>query len=70
MLHQSIHLGSGPAGANLVIGRLVRMHVRDDLFDEAGNIDPGRLDTIGRLGGVGYSRTTDRFELPRPATPR
>ena len=69
VLHQSIHLGSGPAGANLVIGRIVRMHVRDELFDEAGNIDPGRLDTIGRLGGAGYTRTTDRFDLPRPTLP-
>jgi flavin reductase (DIM6/NTAB) family NADH-FMN oxidoreductase RutF len=69
VLHQSIHLGSGPAGANLVIGRIVRIHVKDELFDDDGNINPAQLDTIGRLGGAGYSRTTERFELPRPTLP-
>lgn len=65
-LLQTIHLGTGPAGANMVIGRILLMHVDDSLLDQRGRIDPAKLDTVGRLGGKAYSRTTDRFELERP----
>jgi len=68
-LHHAIQLGVGPAGANLVIGRIVWMHVSDSILDESGSLVPGELDTIGRLGGTGYSRIRDRFDLPRPPKP-
>ena len=64
-LHQAIAVGSGPGGANVVIGRIVAIHVQDSLVHE-GRLDPARLATIGRMGGSGYVRTSDRFELPRP----
>jgi flavin reductase (DIM6/NTAB) family NADH-FMN oxidoreductase RutF len=69
-LHQAIQLGSGPGGANLVIGRIVWMHVGDALFNEQGDFDADRMTTIGRMGGEDYVRTRDRFSLPRPKTPR
>jgi flavin reductase (DIM6/NTAB) family NADH-FMN oxidoreductase RutF len=69
-LHQAIQLGTGPGGANLVIGRIVYLHVDDDVLDEDGNLVADRLPTIGRLGGAGYSKTTDRFDLPRPPRPQ
>jgi flavin reductase (DIM6/NTAB) family NADH-FMN oxidoreductase RutF len=69
-LHQAIQLGTGPGGANLVIGRIVAIHVDDGLFDAKGNFDANRLDTIGRMGGSDYSRTGDRFPMPRPEIPR
>lgn len=65
-LHQAIALGTGPGGANLVIGRIVSMHVSDALLDASGELDDWRLDTIGRMGGDQYARTSDRFSLPRP----
>ena len=34
--------------------------------DADGKPDPGKLDLIARLGGEGYARTTDRFNLTRP----
>ena len=52
----------------LVLGRVVAMHVRDDcvLDPQRCHIDTPKLDLIGRLHGGGwYTRTTDRFELPR-----
>ena len=52
--------------ANVVIGRIVLMHVDDSVLDTAGQIDPEKLATIGRLGGNLYSRTKDRFEMKRP----
>lgn len=58
-----IHLAEGPAGANLVIGDIVQIHVSDAVIKEPGKIDADRLDALGRLGGANYCRTTDRFEL-------
>ena len=67
-LLKHIELGSGPAGANVVIGEIVMLHI-DDTIIQDGTIDPGKLDNVGRLGGKSYSKTTDRFELDRPSTP-
>jgi flavin reductase (DIM6/NTAB) family NADH-FMN oxidoreductase RutF len=54
-----------PGGANLVIGEVVHLHVRDDLVDDRLNIDADRLAAIGRMGGLEYCRTRDRFAMPR-----
>ncbi|MGI9474847.1 MAG: flavin reductase family protein [Rubripirellula sp.] len=69
-LHQAIALGHGPGAANLVIGRIVSMHVADNLIGDGGEFLADDFDTIGRLGGDAYTRTIDRFELPRPRRPK
>lgn len=62
---QVVRLGRGvPNAGNVVIGTVVRVHVRDDLIDERKRIDPAALDAIGRMGGFAYCTTRDRFELP------
>lgn len=66
VLHQIVHVGDGPLAANVIIGRVVMMHIADHVFDAAGEIDPGKLDTIGRMGAIWYARTRDRFEMDRP----
>ncbi|MBX3382327.1 MAG: flavin reductase family protein [Phycisphaeraceae bacterium] len=53
-----------PSGGNIVIGRVVRVWVRDGLMNERLHTDPAGLDAIGRMGGLGYCRTRERFELP------
>ena len=53
---------------SLVLGRVVAMHVRDDCVLDAQrcHIDTPKLDLIGRMHGGGwYTRTADRFEMPR-----
>ncbi|MBI3832620.1 MAG: flavin reductase family protein [Planctomycetes bacterium] len=70
VLHQIVHIGEGPLAANLVIGRIVLMHVDESILGEDGLPDPRKLDTIGRMGGEFYSRTTELFELPRPGGKR
>ncbi|QEG23197.1 flavin reductase family protein [Mariniblastus fucicola] len=67
-LLKHLELASGPAGANVVIGEIVMLHVDDSIIED-GVVDPAKLDTVGRLGGKAYSRTTDRFELERPPVP-
>ncbi|QDT05287.1 Flavin reductase like domain protein [Rubripirellula lacrimiformis] len=69
-LHSVVTLGTGPGGANLVIGRILGIHVDDRVVADDGFPDPALLDTIGRMGGNGYVRTTDRFEVKRPAPKR
>jgi flavin reductase (DIM6/NTAB) family NADH-FMN oxidoreductase RutF len=66
VLHQIIHVGEGALGANVVIGRIVCLEVSDAVLNASGEVDARKLDTIGRMGGSLYSRTTDLFELPRP----
>jgi len=53
-----------PAGGNVVIGRVVHVFVRDDLVNERMHVDQAALDAVGRMGGLGYAFTRDRFELP------
>ena len=68
-LLQHIELGTGPSGANVVIGEIVMLHVAESIISD-GIVDPAKLDNIGRLGGKAYSKTTDRFELDRPTAPQ
>lgn len=62
-LIEIVRVGEGPLAANVIIGKILLMQVDERVLNEAGKIDPGRLDTVGRLGGFEYSRTGDRFEL-------
>jgi flavin reductase (DIM6/NTAB) family NADH-FMN oxidoreductase RutF len=66
IVHQIVYVGRGPLSANVVIGRIVLLHADDAVLDADGQIDPQKLDTIGRLGGSLYSRTRDRFVMDRP----
>lgn len=66
-LHDIVRVGDGPLAANVVFGRIVLLHVNENVVDQSGErIDVAKLDTIGRMGGELYARTTDRFVLPRP----
>ena len=65
VVHQIVPLGEGPLSANVVIGRVVLLHIDEAVLTD-GQIDPEKLDTIGRMGGEGYTRTRDRFSMQRP----
>lgn len=65
-VRQIIPCGSGPIAANLVIGEVLMMHIADEVLDEKGRIDPRKLQTVARLGGDFWCRTTDLFEQKRP----
>jgi len=64
-LRQILDFSSPPRGGSLVIGEVVFVHV-DEKHLKHGRLDPNSLDLIGRMGGMQYSRTTQRFELARP----
>ncbi len=49
----------------IVLGEVIGMHARADVIDLSNfHIDPVRLDAIGRMGGHGYVRTGETFDLP------
>jgi hypothetical protein len=63
---QIVDIGHPEHGNALVIGEAVEIHVIDDLLDGT-RIDQAGLRAIGRHAGNSYSRSTDQFELVRPA---
>jgi flavin reductase (DIM6/NTAB) family NADH-FMN oxidoreductase RutF len=64
-LEQVVHVSTEPLGGSLVLGEVLRFHIRESLLDNF-RIDPDQLHAIGRMAGSTYARTTDRFELVRP----
>ncbi len=64
-LHQILDFSPAPTGSSLVIGKIVAIHI-DDAHIRNGKLDRNSLDLIGRMGGIQYTRTTERVELVRP----
>lgn len=65
-LDRLLDFGDGPAGANVVFGTILCAHVSESVLGADGQIDPHKLDTIGRMGGDNYVRTRDLFTVVRP----
>lgn len=62
---QVIRTNPGVAsGGNIVLGRVVHIHAADGLVNERHHVDSAKLDAIGRMGGLSYCRTRERFDLP------
>jgi len=53
-----------PAGGNVVIGRVVRIHIEDALVDARLVVDAAKLAAVGRLGGISYCLTRQRYDMP------
>jgi flavin reductase (DIM6/NTAB) family NADH-FMN oxidoreductase RutF len=68
-LNRIIDFGTEPPSGSLVIGEIVCVHLEESVLKE-DRLDPDTLDLIGRMGGVQYSRTTERFDLKRPVVQR
>lgn len=68
-VNEVISLGKEGGAGNLVICEVVKLHIKGDILDENGVIDPFKIDTIARLGGNWYTRAkTGLFEVPKPLT--
>lgn len=64
-LRQIVIVSDQPGGGSLVLGEVLRFHIREDHFDNF-RIDPDKLRAVGRMAGSTYVRTIDRFDLDRP----
>lgn len=54
--------------STLILGRIVRYHLRADLLRSDGLIDAALLQPITRLGGAEYATIGRVFEMSRPQT--
>jgi len=64
-LQQIVTVSEAPGGGAAVFGEVQRIHVSDELYAE-GVVRLEAFRPIGRLGGSGYVRVTDTFQLERP----
>lgn len=66
---QIIETGTKGGAGILVICEIVLMHIKEDVLDENGAIDPFKIDQVARLGGNWYSRAAKGlFVVPKPLT--
>ncbi len=67
MLHH-LRLGDSAPRASHIVGEILYWHLDERLLDESARnpVQPDVLQAVGRMGGIDYARTTDRFEIPRP----
>lgn len=55
-------------GSVIVVGRVVMMHIADEIIGDEYRINYDRYKPVGRLAGGGYCRVSDIFEMERPAS--
>jgi flavin reductase (DIM6/NTAB) family NADH-FMN oxidoreductase RutF len=72
LVENVIELGTEGGAGNLIISRVVNIHIRDEYKGDDGNLDTEKLDLVARMGGNWYSRATKDalFEIPKPLLSR
>ena len=64
---EHIQFSDKPAGGNLLLGEVVYFHAKNNIFGDDNQIDPLKIDQIGRMGMNWYSRSNmGLFELATP----
>lgn len=64
-LFEILHFGENKGAGSLVIGKVVNVHVHDDLY-ENGKINTEKLNPVGRMAGHFYTKAiTDTFAIER-----
>ena len=64
-LKQVMKFGEFPDSTEVVLGEVLRVHLRDDLWVN-GEIQVSKFRPLGRIGGTTYCRVTDTFEMKTP----
>ncbi|MFC4779143.1 flavin reductase family protein [Paenibacillus sp. GCM10023252] len=57
--------GPGAPACDLLIGRIVRFHIDESIYDN-GRIDAEALAPVSRLAGNDYAKLGERFTIERP----
>ncbi len=71
-VEQILPLSNEKGGGVLILCRVLRMHINEDILDlEKNRIDPLKVDTVGRMGRYWYTRAsgTSLFEIQQPEQP-
>ena len=64
-LEQILEFGHAPRLSSFIIGHVVRVHIRDELYSNE-ELQVSKLKAVGRLCLASYCRTTDIFEMMGP----
>jgi flavin reductase (DIM6/NTAB) family NADH-FMN oxidoreductase RutF len=64
-LYQILDFSTAPNGGSFVIGKILSVYMNDNVMKN-GKLDRNALDLIGRMGGMQYATTRERFEMMRP----
>jgi flavin reductase (DIM6/NTAB) family NADH-FMN oxidoreductase RutF len=66
-VNEIVSLGGQGGAGNLVISEVVRIHIKEEILDPDGRIDPRKIDAVSRMGGNWYSRAKEGlFEVQKP----
>lgn len=57
-VEQIIPLGEGGGAGNLIVCRIVLMHISEAVLNDKGRIDPHKIDLMGRMGRFYYARAS------------
>ena len=70
-LHSSVVIpGRLPDSAhNVIIGRVIGVHIRDDVLTPDGRIDIAKIHPLARLGYLDYTSVDSAFTMPPPDGP-
>ena len=64
-----IYTGDEGGAGNLIICKVVKIHINENVLDANGMIDQHKIDLVARAGGSYYSRARDGFfEIPKPVS--
>lgn len=63
-LIEELRFGEG-GKRSIVLGEVLRFHIRDEVLTPGGRIDLDAMKPVGRLAGSGYVRISDRFDMKR-----
>ncbi len=68
IVEQIIETGKEGGAGNLVICRVVMIHINEKYLNDEGNLETTKLDLVARMGGSWYCRASREslFEIPKP----
>ena len=68
LVKEIISLGEEGGAGNLVVCEIVKMHISENVLNEHHQIDPNKIDLVGRMGANWYCRSsnTSLFEVQKP----
>ena len=63
-----VSLGESGGAGQLIIAKVIQMHINKDYLDTEGNIDSEKLELVARMGGDWYTKANKEsmFKIPKP----
>ena len=67
-VNRIIELGTQGGAGNLVICEVLLIHIKDEVLNDDGRIDPQKMDAVARMGGDYYLRANGEnvFKVAKP----